>query len=60
MASRPPPRLANRAHRTPVFTSRPFDEHAGGRVFFKCENLQRTGSFKFRGAFNALSQLPEE
>ncbi len=53
-------RLANRAHRTPVFTSRAFDERAGGQVFFKCENLQRTGSFKFRGAFNALLQLPEE
>jgi len=50
-------RLEGRAHRTPVMTSREADERSGARVFFKCENLQRMGAFKFRGAFNALSQL---
>lgn len=51
-------RLAGIAHRTPVMTSRTFDALTGARVFFKCENLQRIGAFKFRGAYNALSQLP--
>jgi threo-3-hydroxy-L-aspartate ammonia-lyase len=50
-------RLAGHAHRTPALTSRTVDERTGARVFFKCENLQRIGAFKFRGAFNALSQL---
>jgi threo-3-hydroxy-L-aspartate ammonia-lyase len=50
-------RLAGQAHRTPVLTSRTVDERTGAQVFFKCENLQRIGAFKFRGAFNALSQL---
>jgi threonine dehydratase len=50
-------RLRGQAHRTPVVTSRTFDQIAGCRVFFKCENLQRGGAFKFRGAYNALSQL---
>ena len=45
------------AHRTPVVTSRLVDARTGARVFFKCENLQRMGAFKFRGAYNALSQL---
>lgn len=45
------------ARRTPVFTSGQADAIAGARVFFKCENLQRTGAFKFRGAFNAMSNL---
>jgi len=53
-------RLAGQAHRTPVVTSRTFDQIAGCSVFFKCENLQRGGAFKFRGAYNALSQLPPE
>ena len=53
-------RLAGQAHRTPVVTSRTFDQIAGCRVFFKCENLQRAGAFKFRGAYNALSQLTPE
>ena len=52
-------RLRGRAHRTPVFTSRTVDEELGARVFFKCENLQRMGAFKFRGAFNALSRFDE-
>ncbi|MFO0959284.1 MAG: pyridoxal-phosphate dependent enzyme [Isosphaeraceae bacterium] len=50
-------RLAPWAHRTPVLTSRAFDERAGAKVYFKCENLQRVGAFKFRGAMNALLQL---
>ena len=54
-------RLAGHAHRTPVLTSRTVDERTGASVFFKCENLQRIGAFKFRGAYNALSLLaPEE
>jgi threonine dehydratase len=53
-------RLAGVAHRTPVVTSRSVDERTGARVFFKCENLQRGGAFKFRGAFNALSRLTAE
>jgi len=53
-------RLRGQAHRTPVVTSRTFDQIAGCRAFFKCENLQRAGAFKFRGAYNALSQLTPE
>ena len=53
-------RIAGRARRTPVLTSRHVDQRTGGQVFFKCENLQRIGAFKFRGAFNALSQLTPE
>jgi threo-3-hydroxy-L-aspartate ammonia-lyase len=49
--------LAGRAHRTPVMTSRHVDERTGAKVFFKCENFQRMGAFKFRGALNALSRL---
>ncbi len=45
------------AHRTPALTSRTVDERTGAHVFFKCENLQRMGAFKFRGAYNALSNL---
>jgi threonine dehydratase len=45
------------ANRTPVFTSRKFNALAGTEVFFKCENMQRVGAFKFRGAYNALSRL---
>ncbi len=50
-------RVAGRAHRTPVATSRTLDARLSCRLFFKCENLQRAGSFKFRGAFNAMAQL---
>ncbi|KWI45258.1 serine dehydratase [Burkholderia pseudomultivorans] len=50
-------RIAGHAHRTPVMTSRTVDEALGAQVFFKCENLQRMGAFKFRGAFNALSRF---
>ena len=53
-------RLEGVAHRTPVATSRSFDELAGCEAFFKCENLQRMGAFKFRGAYNALSLLSAE
>src|SRR5437867_59969 len=49
--------IAGVAHRTPVVTSRTIDARTGATVFFKCENLQRVGAFKFRGAFNALSSL---
>ena len=52
-------RLEGFANRTPVFTSRTLDAETGAQVFIKCENLQRTGSFKFRGAFNALSRFDE-
>jgi threonine dehydratase len=47
-------------HRTPVFTSRLFDEAAGCQVFFKCENFQRSGAFKMRGATNKLLSLSDE
>ena len=50
-------RLAGVAHRTPVMTSRTADEFTGARLFFKCENFQRMGAFKFRGAYNALAQF---
>ncbi len=48
-------RLDGHAHVTPVLTSRTIDDELGAEVFFKCENFQRMGAFKFRGAFNALS-----
>ncbi|MGL5083685.1 MAG: threo-3-hydroxy-L-aspartate ammonia-lyase [Microcoleaceae cyanobacterium] len=53
-------RLNGYARRTPVMTSRTVNELTQAEVFFKCENFQRTGSFKFRGAFNALSQLSND
>jgi threonine dehydratase len=53
-------RLTGIAHRTPVVTSRTLDEVCGNRMFLKCENLQRIGAFKFRGAYNAISRLTEE
>jgi threonine dehydratase len=53
-------RLAGVAHRTPVLTSRTLDARTGARVFVKPENFQRAGAFKFRGAYNALSQLPPD
>jgi threonine dehydratase len=51
-------RVAGVAHRTPVATSRSLDALHGARFFFKCENLQRMGAFKFRGAWNVAAQLP--
>jgi threonine dehydratase len=53
-------RIKPHAHRTPVLSSTTIDARTGARVFFKCENLQRMGAFKFRGAYNALSQLTGE
>lgn len=53
-------RIAGYANRTPVMSSRTLDEELGAEVFFKCENLQRMGAFKFRGAFNALSRFSAE
>jgi threonine dehydratase len=54
-------RIKGVAHRTPVLTSSVTDARVGAKLLFKCENLQRMGAFKFRGAYNALSQLsPEE
>ncbi len=50
-------RLEGVAHRTPVMTSGQFDALTGTKAFFKCENFQRMGAFKFRGAYNALSRL---
>ncbi len=50
-------RLDGHAHRTPVLTSSTANTAMGARVFFKCENFQRMGAFKFRGAFNAMSKL---
>jgi threo-3-hydroxy-L-aspartate ammonia-lyase len=50
-------RIRHHAHRTPVMTSRTVNSIFAAEVFFKCENLQRAGAFKFRGAFNALSKF---
>lgn len=52
--------IAGRAHRTPVLRSRTIDRLCGAQVFFKCENLQRIGAFKFRGACNAISRLTDD
>jgi threonine dehydratase len=53
-------RIKPHAVRTPVLSSAAVNERTGAQVFFKCENLQNMGAFKFRGAYNALSQLSEE
>ena len=53
-------RIQGHAHNTPVLTSRTANDLLGAQVFFKCENLQRMGAFKFRGAFNALSRFTPE
>jgi threonine dehydratase len=53
-------RLRGVAHVTPVMTSRQLDDAGGATVLLKCENFQRTGSFKFRGAYNAIASLPPE
>ncbi|MEI3851179.1 MULTISPECIES: threo-3-hydroxy-L-aspartate ammonia-lyase [Ensifer] len=52
-------RIAGMAHRTPVLTSRTADAATGARLFFKAENFQRAGAFKFRGAYNAIAALQE-
>lgn len=53
-------RLEGNAHRTPVMTSRTADTRADAKLFFKCENLQRGGAFKFRGAYNAIATLTDD
>jgi threonine dehydratase len=53
-------RIAGRIHRTPVLTSHSFNEATGKEVFFKCENLQRAGAFKIRGATNKILSLTKE
>ncbi len=53
-------RLESVAHRTPVATSRTLDARVGAEVFLKCENFQRMGAFKFRGAYNTISRLPDD
>jgi len=53
-------RIAAAIHRTPVLTSATADERTGASLFFKCENFQRTGAFKFRGAFNAIARFTAE
>src|SRR5580700_8245559 len=52
-------RIAAWAHRTPVMTSKALDARSGASVFLKCENFQRVGAFKFRGAMNAVLQLSD-
>ncbi|HEY3635568.1 MAG TPA: threo-3-hydroxy-L-aspartate ammonia-lyase [Caldimonas sp.] len=52
-------RIAGHAHRTPVLTSRTADAELGAQLYFKCENFQRMGAFKFRGAYNALARFDE-
>jgi threonine dehydratase/serine racemase len=53
-------RIDGTAHHTPVFTCATLDRHAGRQLFFKCEQFQKSGSFKFRGACHAIARLPEE
>ena len=53
-------RIASRIHRTPVLRSATLDALSGAELFFKCENLQKTGSFKIRGATNAIFSLSAE
>src|SRR5919202_6535750 len=53
-------RIWRHVHRTPVLTSRAFDERAGCSVFFKCENFQRAGAFKMRGATNKILSLTDD
>ena len=52
-------RIAPHVHRTPVATSATLDARLGARVFFKCENLQKVGAFKARGAVNAVLSLEQ-
>ena len=53
-------RIEGIAHRTPVLTSRTADARSGAQLFFKCENYQRMGAFKFRGACNAIARFSDE
>ena len=52
-------RLKGQANITPVMTSRTLNQMVGAEVYFKCENFQRIGAFKFRGAYNAMVQLSD-
>ena len=53
-------RISGAAHRTPVMRSRTADSACGAEIFFKCENFQRMGAFKFRGAYNAIAALDDQ
>ena len=53
-------RLAGHAHVTPIMTSRTLNQLTGAEIFLKCENFQRMGAFKFRGAYNAMSRLTDD
>ena len=53
-------RIAPHVHRTPVLSCRAIDEETGAHLFFKCENFQKVGAFKFRGACNAVARLPDD
>ncbi|MCW9016039.1 MAG: pyridoxal-phosphate dependent enzyme, partial [Kangiellaceae bacterium] len=53
-------RLDGIAHKTPVFTSSTLNQKFNAEILFKCENFQRVGAFKFRGAYNSISQLSDE
>jgi len=53
-------RLRGHAHITPIMSSRTLNQNAGAEVYLKCENFQRVGAFKFRGAYNAMSQLSDK
>src|SRR5258708_8920399 len=53
-------RISPRIHRTPIFTSASLNAMTGAQLFFKCENLQKTGSFKIRGASNAILSLTDK
>jgi threonine dehydratase len=53
-------KIRDKVHRTPVLSSQKVNEHAGGQLFFKCENFQKVGAFKFRGATHAVGELSDE
>src|SRR6056297_2010473 len=53
-------KIRDKVHRTPVMKSEKVNERAGGKLFFKCENFQKVGAFKFRGATHAVGELPDE
>lgn len=53
-------RIAGHVHRTPILTSRSINEITGANLYFKCENFQKIGAFKFRGATNVVNSIPEE
>jgi threonine dehydratase len=53
-------RLEGQAHVTPIMTSHTLNQLIGAQIFLKCENFQRMGAFKFRGAYNAMSRLTDD